>query len=122
MIDCYQSGCCYLLSIHSQETIQHCNVYSHSSTFRWEAHVVLLRQQPYIQNRKRIPPYKINTLNGCILLLAVCCSSISSRCIERIVSECMEDNIFAVELVVKYFATAHLFIININSVFQEIVR
>jgi len=28
----------------------------------------------------------------------------------------------AVELVVKYFATAQLFIININSVFEEIIR
>ena len=33
-----------------------------------------------------------------------------------------EGTIFAVELVVEYFATAHLFIININSVFEEIIR
>jgi len=62
VIDRYQSGCCYLLSIHSQETIQHCNVYSHSSTCRWEAHFALLHQQSYIQNRKSIPTYTINTL------------------------------------------------------------
>jgi len=38
-------------------------------------------------------------------------------CIERFVSEFTEGDIFAVELVVKYFATAHLYIINIDSVF-----
>ena len=43
-------------------------------------------------------------------------------CIGRFVSEFTEGNIFAVELVVKYFATAHLFIININSVFEKIIR
>ena len=34
VIDRYQSGCCYLLNIHSQETFVHCNVYSHSFRFR----------------------------------------------------------------------------------------
>jgi len=62
VLDRNQSGCCYLLSILSQETIQHCNAYSHSSTFTWEAYFALLHQKPYIQNRKSIPTYKINTL------------------------------------------------------------
>ena len=38
VIDRCQSGCCYLLSIHSLETIAHCNVCSHSFRLMWEAH------------------------------------------------------------------------------------
>ena len=109
VIDRYQSGCCYLLSIHSQETIQHCTVYSHSSTFRWEAHFALLHQQPYIQNEQAFLHIKLIQLrmhfaSGTLL------------------SEFTEGNIFAVELDAKYFVTAHLFIININTVFEEIIR
>jgi len=55
-----QSGC-YLLkkafTIRKQLSIAMFTV--HSSRFRWEADFSLLRQQPYIQNRKSIPTYKI---------------------------------------------------------------
>jgi len=37
--DRYQRDCYYLLSIHSQETIEHCDVYSHSSRFRRETYI-----------------------------------------------------------------------------------
>ena len=43
-------------------------------------------------------------------------------CIECLISEFTEGNIFAVEIDVKYFSTAHLFIININSVFEAIIK
>jgi len=60
IVDRYQSDCCYLLSIHIQETIKHCNVYSPDLGGK---HIfALLREQPYIQNRKSIPTYEINTL------------------------------------------------------------
>ena len=122
MIDRYQSGCCYLLSIHSQETIQHCNVYSHSSTFRWETHFALLHQQPYIQNRKSTPTDKINTLTYVFCFWQVVVQVSVVACTECFVSEFTKGNIFAVELDAKYCVTAHLFIININSVFEEIIR
>ena len=82
----------------------------HSSRFRWEAHFALLRQQPYIQNRKSIPTYKSNTLT-----YAFCLWQFAIQVV-------MEGNIPAAELVVKHFATAHLFTININSVFEETIR
>jgi len=94
----------------------------HSSRFRWEAHFALLHQQPYIQNRKSIPTYKINTLTYAFCFWQFVIQVWIVACIGRFVSEFTEGNIFAVELVVKYFATAHLSIININSVFEEVIR
>ena len=61
IVDRCQSGCS-LLSIHNQEAISIAMLTVHSSRFRWEGHFALLRQQPYIQNRKSIPRYKLNTL------------------------------------------------------------
>jgi len=90
--------------------------------FRWEAHFALLRQQPYIQNRKSNPTYKLTTLTYAFCLWQFAIQVLIVACIGRFVSEFTEGNSFAVELVVKYFATAHLFIININSVFEEIIR
>ena len=89
---------------------------------RWEANFALLRQQPYIQNRKSIPTHKIITLTYAFCLWQFVIQVWRVACIGRFVSEFTEGNIFAGELVVKYFATAHLFIININSVFEEIIR
>ena len=43
-------------------------------------------------------------------------------CTECFVSEFTEGDIFAVELDAKYFITAYLFKININSVFEETFR
>jgi len=43
-------------------------------------------------------------------------------CIECLISEFTETNIFSVDIVAEYFATAHMLIININSTFEEIVR
>jgi len=94
----------------------------HSSRFRWETHFALLRQQPYIQNRKSIPTYKINALTYAFCPWQFVIQVRIAACIGRFVSEFTEGNIFAVELVVKYFATAHLFMINISSVFEEIIR
>jgi len=51
--------------------------------------------------------------------------SLVVACIEyrlQFISELSKGNIFAAELDVKYFTTAHLFITNINSVFEQIVR
>jgi len=94
----------------------------HSSRFRWEAHFALLRQQPYIQNKKSIPTYKVNTLTYAFCFWQFVIQILIVACIGLFVSEFTEGNIFAEESVVKYFATAHLFIININSVFEEIIR
>jgi len=82
----------------------------------------LLRQQPYFHNRKSIPTYKINTLAYAFCFWQFVIQVSIVACIRHFVSEFAEGNILAVELVVKYFATAHLFIININSVFEEIIR
>jgi len=82
----------------------------HSSRFRWEAQFALLRQKPYIQNRKSIPTYKLKTHTYAFCLW------------QFVIQVFMERNIPAAELVVKHFATAQLFTININSVFEEIVR
>ena len=121
LADRCQNGCC-LLSIHNQKAIEHWMFTVHSSRFRWEAHFVLLRQQPYIQNRKSIPTYKINTLTYVFCFWQFVIQVRIVACTGRFVSEFAEGTILAVELVVKYFATAHLFIININSVFEEVIR
>ena len=55
-------------------------------------------------------------------LLAVCCSSVGIAYIECLISEFTKENIFVVELDIKYFATAHLFIINMISVLEETIR
>ena len=62
------------------------------------------------QNRKSIPTYKLNTLTYAFCLW------------QFVIQVVMEGNIPAAELVVKHFTTAHLFTININSVFEEIIR
>jgi len=43
-------------------------------------------------------------------------------CIECLISEYTEASIISVDLVAEYVAKAYLFIININSVFEEIIR
>jgi len=77
---------------------------------------------PYIQNRKSIPTYEINTLTYALCFWQFVIQVKIVACIGRFVSEFTWGNIFAVGLLVKYFATAHLFIININSVFEKIIR
>jgi len=77
----------------------------------------LLDQQLCIQNRKSITTYKINTLS-----YVICFWQLVVACHECFISEFSKGNIFAAELDVKYFTTANLFIININSVFEQIVR
>jgi len=94
----------------------------HSSRFRWEAYFALLCQQPCNQNRKSIPTYTLNTLTYAFCLWQFVIQVQVVTCIGRFVSEFPEGNIFAVELVVEYLGTAHLFTININSVFEEIIR
>jgi len=75
----------------------------------------------HIQNKKSIPIYKTNTLPYAFCFWHFVIQVKIVDCIGRFVSEFTEGNILAVELV-KYFSTAHLFIININSVFEEIIR
>jgi len=58
MTDCYHSGCCHLSNVDNQETIAHCNDYSHSFRLRVEAVATLaLRlslslQLSYIENHE----------------------------------------------------------------------
>jgi len=108
IVDRCQSGCSLLFTIRKQLSIALFTV--HSTRFRWEAHFALLRQQPHIQNRKGIPTYKISTLTYAF-------------CFWHFVNQVfMEGNNPGAELVVKHFATAQLFTININSVFEELIR
>ena len=107
-----------MLSIHSQETIAHCNVYSHSFRFRWEAHFLPCCTSSHVfRTEKSFQHVKLVHLRM-HFALAACRSNVISRL------HWMFDfrDIFMVDIDVKYFATVHLFIIKINSVHEEIIR
>jgi len=101
----------------------HSTVYSHLFRFKWEAHFYCCASSHVFRTEKAFQHIKLVHLR-LHFFLDVCRSNVVS-CLHLclcLISKCTKGNIFMVALVVKYFATVHLFIINTNSVLEEIIR